>query len=53
MFNVLVELLIRPRSFCGVEVAAANDMAVSCVEVEGVRNIVEIAKREVLVDWVS
>lgn len=48
MFNVLVKLLVCPRSLCSVEVAASNDVTVGCVKVEGVCNILEIAKGEVL-----
>ena len=48
MFDILVELLVRTGCFRGVEVAAADDMAVGCVEIEGIRNIVEIAKGKVL-----
>lgn len=48
MLNVLVEFLVCARGFCGVEVASTNDVAICCVEIEGICNIVEIAKREVL-----
>lgn len=48
MFDVLVELLVCPCSLCGVEIAAADDMAVSRIEVESIRDIVNIAEWEVL-----
>lgn len=48
MFDVLVEFFVRARSLGGVEVAAAYDMAIRRIEVQGIRNIIEIAKREVL-----
>lgn len=48
MLDILVELLVCPCSLCCVEVATADDVAVSRIEVESVRNIVNIAEWEVL-----
>lgn len=48
MLNAFVEFLVCACGFCSVEIASTNDMAICCVEVEGICNIVEVAKREVL-----
>ena len=48
MFNVLVEFLICPCCLCGIDIAAAYDMTVGRIEVESVRNLVDIAEWEVL-----
>ena len=33
--NGFIKLSIRFSSFCGIEIAAADDMAIRCFEVEG------------------
>ena len=48
MLNVLIELLVCPCSFCSIEIAAANDMAISGIKVEGISDIIDLAERKVL-----
>lgn len=46
--NVLIELLVAAGSLCGVEIAAACDVAVGRVKVEGARDDIKVAKGEEL-----
>jgi hypothetical protein len=48
VFNVLVKLLVAASSFGCVEVATANDVQIGRREVEGIRDDLEVAKRDVL-----
>lgn len=48
VLNRLVQLLVRSRRLCRVEVAAANYVAVGCVEVESAVNVFKITEGEVL-----
>lgn len=45
LVDVFVELLIGAGGLRGIEVAAARDMAVGCVEIEGAGDNVEVAER--------
>ena len=49
MFNVLVQLLVPPRSLCGIEIASPNDVTVSRIEIKGIRNVFKFAQRQELV----
>jgi hypothetical protein len=48
IFDILVQLLVAASSFGCVEVATANDVQIGGREVEGIRNDLEVAKRDVL-----
>lgn len=51
VFDGLVKLLVAAGSLCGVEVTAADDMAVGGGEVEGLGNGLEVGERDEL--WES
>ena len=48
MLDVLVQFLVAARGLGSVEVAAANYVAVGCVEVESAVNVFKITEGEVL-----
>ena len=48
MLDVLVQLFVCAGGFRSVDVAASNDMALCGIEVEGIRNVIDVAKWEVL-----
>ena len=53
VLDVLVELLVGAGSFRGIQITPADDVAISCVEIQGCGNIIEIAKRKELENGVS
>lgn len=48
VFDISVEFLVTPRCFRCVEVATANNVAVSGLEIQGAGDIFKVAERKIL-----